>query len=134
MTNNISYIDTEFIKNLDKEFVSPEKEFWKPVDSTFGSLYINYIQCNMTFIILFFLIVVLLLYRYRTVKNDKENYPEKYIKNDKYIKNIVSYEPETIYKKDIIQSPITGTRNFPNSIVNQYNQGYLTQPFFSNKL
>jgi hypothetical protein len=141
MTTNISYIDTEFIKELNKEYVSPKEEYWKPVESTAGVFYKQYIVPNTTFFILLFLIILLLLYRYRSVKNDKENYPEKYEK--KYLQqnvikqqyeqsvNPVSYTPPsalqepppTIYKS-------SGSVNYPNSLLNPYNQGYLTQPFF----
>ncbi len=167
MTTNISYIDTEFIKELDKQYISPKAEYWKPVENGAQTFYKQYIETNMTFFILLFLIIFLLLYRYRSVKNDKENYPDKYTK--KYQQEFINrqlyenslqeqnvnpiqprqqqYQAPQYPQKEILNQPTTqlglrpmdtttiyktngGSVNYPNAILDPYNQGYLTQPFF----
>lgn len=66
-------LDPIIEKKIIKTLKPPQEDYWAPTKNSFQSFFQNYIRPNVYLIIFIIIICLLLLYRYRVIKNDREN-------------------------------------------------------------
>jgi hypothetical protein len=92
---NYNLIDDMEYKEIEVLLLDKHVEYWQPTNNLLNGVYKGYIRENLSFFILLALVLMFLLYRYRSIQNDKINYPEKYIKNKPSIKYLPPVKQES---------------------------------------
>lgn len=113
-------LDPAIEKRIIKTLRPEQEDYWEPTKNTFQSIYSDYIQPNIYFVIFLVLVFLLLLYRYRIIqKNRNENYYEQPIIQPPVVNNnfidLYNMEKEQLMdmeinkgkkgKKDIFSTP-----------------------------
>lgn len=71
-------VDPIMSKRIIKTLAPEKPDYWAPTKNSLRSFYNNFIKKNVAFVIIVIFFILFLIYRYRSIKKDRE---EKFIEN-----------------------------------------------------
>ncbi len=88
--DNYKYLKPKLVdpiigKKIIKTLTPPKKDYWEPTKNTCQSFYQNYIKPNIIIIIFIIFVLILLFYRYRVVKEERENKKLNIVITEQYV-------------------------------------------------
>lgn len=108
-------VDPKYRIKISKTLNPPKPDYWKPTKNVFQLIYSDYIWPNIWFFICVFVIILLLLYRYRTIQNQKLEERFRATSNI----NPISKEDEII---NILSNNDIRNVNYSDIAINAYTQ------------
>lgn len=104
-------LDPILEKKIIKTLKPPQEDYWAPTKTTFQSFYQKYITPNWGLVILIILFIMFLLYRYITIKRDRDEKTPTTCVN-----GVCNRETATKKEAD------TNTKEYTDAFVNLYTQ------------
>ena len=118
-------LDSNFHKKIVDTLNPPKDDYWAPAKNSFNKIFNSYIKPNITIIVVIFLFLVFLLYRYRQIKLHKERiYIEQYLKN---------YYPNNFLDKNINDNEKYVQPNDDYIFLHKLEKSYMTEPPINKK-
>ena len=127
-------IEQGVIAEINKELGNDTDNYWKPVKKLLSDLWKNIIVCNATFFILLTMLVLILLYRYRYVKNKKINEIEiKPISTPVISTPVISTPSDELSESianDLVKNINQDVRGYPQYISSPYQSKYIRKSIY----